>query len=413
MSELNKVTKPNVATRDLWQLAVVGDVDQLQDVLVRGAAINAVNAAGFTALMLTAYHGHLAMAEALIGQGADVNVGGRMTALKLADDAGHEEIVRLLIEHGAEKNQKSRPRAKAPVRAIQEDSVEEMSAPVVAETTPLPAKTVDEIPAPVMTPKAAASQVRTLQEPPEIWDIVHETPSHFDSQSALLGHLASPKALMLAALVFVIGGVAVLGFLNLGDLSSRTAAVSQSNNNAPATARAKPTTSRSSAATAQTKRSTLEVATSTTNAIVAPVQPDSGNQLTSKFTKQRNDSSAITPVAVPVASAVRTNTKTRHEDLAASAITNRTTLRRLNKPTLATSNSPADNRANTSRTDKKETTQTPRDSDAKSDSNKEADSTVHRPTNARAKEGDRAPNSEVVSPPKASSSPKPKVIPWP
>jgi hypothetical protein len=116
MSELSKAPKPNAATRDLWQIAVIGDADQLESLLTRNAAINEVNAAGFTALMLAAYHGHRTMAEALIKHGADVNAGsGSITALKLAEDAGHHEMATLLIEQGAQRNQK-RARAKTPVR---------------------------------------------------------------------------------------------------------------------------------------------------------------------------------------------------------------------------------------------------------------------------------------------------------
>ncbi len=413
MSELGKA-KPNVATRDLWQLAVAGDASQLEEVLSRGADIDAANAAGFTPLMLASYHGHQEMTEALIKQGADVNAGsGRITALKLAEDAGHEEIVRLLIAHGAQKNQKSRPKLKAPVRLMQEDAVEEIPEAVIPETTASPVTAVEEIPAHAMKPRASAPQVRTLQEPPEIWDIVHETPSHFDSRSALLGHLASPKSLMLAAVVFVVGGGVVLGFLNLGDLSWSPATVSQSNDNAKPIAHAKPITSRLSATPAQTKRSTLEVATSTTNAIASRVQPDSANQVTSKFIKQRNDSSSNAPVGVPVASAVGAKTKTRHEDSVGSAVADRAALRRSDKSTRSKSNSSADNTANISRTDKKETTQTSQSSDSKSDTGKEGDGSLRRAPSARAKEPDRTSNSEVISPPKASSSPKPKVIPWP
>ena len=417
MSELNKAeTKPNAATRDLWQIAVAGDAAQSADVLARGADINAANPSGFTALMLAAYHGHCAVVETLIELGADVNAGGGMSALKLAEDAGHEEIVRLLIAHGAQRNQRSR--AKAPIRLIQEEMLEEMPEPAITPKASAPQKTLEEISEPAAAPVSKTPEVRTLHEPPEIWDIVHETPSHFDSRSALLGHVVSPKSLILVAVVFVVGGAAVLAFFKLGDLSWSTAAVSQANDNAKMMERAKPSSSRASnTSSTQVGRGATIMSAASNTTTVLRAQPSPANKTTPAPSQQRTDSAAIIATGMPVASSARSagqnSVKTRSQNVAASAAANRGSLRRPDKATLGTSNSQIDNTANASRTNNKETTPTFQASDSKSDNGKEGNGAVSPSSNARAKEADRAPSSEVVRPPRASSSPKAKVIPWP
>jgi len=80
-----------------------GDLHAVQTALDSGAAINAVNAAGATALLLAAEYGHLALCRHLIDRGADLEVRSRhgVTALYMAVHGGHRRIVRLLLKHGA------------------------------------------------------------------------------------------------------------------------------------------------------------------------------------------------------------------------------------------------------------------------------------------------------------------------
>ena len=57
-----------------WELAIKGgDVEVVRDLLDRGADVNARDRYGQTALMLAAHGGHRAIVEALIAHGANLN----------------------------------------------------------------------------------------------------------------------------------------------------------------------------------------------------------------------------------------------------------------------------------------------------------------------------------------------------
>ena len=70
--------------------------------------INAKNKDGETALMLASSEGHLEIVKLLIEKGADVNVKNEdgKTALTLASRYGHLEVVKYLVENGADVNSK-------------------------------------------------------------------------------------------------------------------------------------------------------------------------------------------------------------------------------------------------------------------------------------------------------------------
>src|SRR6185503_18180664 len=99
------VAVPNAATRELWRIAESGAIDELEDVLPQ-ADINARNEHGMTALMRAAYHGRVQMVRVLLEQGADPNVSrnDNFTALSLAAFFGHAEIVDILMQRGANTN---------------------------------------------------------------------------------------------------------------------------------------------------------------------------------------------------------------------------------------------------------------------------------------------------------------------
>jgi uncharacterized protein len=95
---------------DRFEASIVGDVNRLAKLLdePNTEPIDQRSADGFTALHLAAFFGRLGAAQELLDRGADANSWAtgsiHVQALHSACAAGHEEIARLLIEHGAEPN---------------------------------------------------------------------------------------------------------------------------------------------------------------------------------------------------------------------------------------------------------------------------------------------------------------------
>jgi ankyrin repeat protein len=59
----------------------------------------------WNALHLASLHGHEAIVKMLLENGADVNAkGGNDSALQMASSKCHEAIVKMLLEHGADVN---------------------------------------------------------------------------------------------------------------------------------------------------------------------------------------------------------------------------------------------------------------------------------------------------------------------
>lgn len=70
-----------------------------------GAAVNATNASGRTALHNAANGGHLSCVQYLVSKGAEINLTDsklRLTALHLSAAAGNDKIISCLIENGAD-----------------------------------------------------------------------------------------------------------------------------------------------------------------------------------------------------------------------------------------------------------------------------------------------------------------------
>ncbi|HKS11314.1 MAG TPA: ankyrin repeat domain-containing protein [Pyrinomonadaceae bacterium] len=229
MSAIKKIDYlPDAATLDLWRIAENGDVDELASVLPRVRDINARNEHGVTALMRAAQYGHVKMVRALLERGADANIkrNDKFTALALAAFFGHTEIVRALMEHGADSQASTRsdtsPHMWATARTFNEvvDQLEKPTLPQrtqepVAKPVPAPIRAVPAAvppPAPVSTAPVTravmkAAEVRTLKDPPEIWDLVHEAPrGGFNARSAFLTRLKAIKT----GLAFRIAAIAIL-----------------------------------------------------------------------------------------------------------------------------------------------------------------------------------------------------------
>ena len=195
----------NTPRAELLRVAESGDVDELLRLLPRVDDINARNRHGMTALMKAAFFGHEPMVRALLQHGADPNLtrNDRFTALALAAFFGHGETVKTLIEFGAQTEAVTRAGASARTwaRARTFDEVArclETHAPKPVRATPTP---VRHPPTPVAV---APLEVKTLHDPPEIWDLVHEVPRNFNPRSAFIARITSMKG------TFALGACAVV-----------------------------------------------------------------------------------------------------------------------------------------------------------------------------------------------------------
>ena len=208
-------TKPTSANHNLWQIAKQGDVIELEQALARGADVNACNNLGLTPLMMAAYHGQTAMVKSLVEHGADINAvdNGGLTAAMLAEDSDHAEVVRTLVALGV----KRRPAVSQP----------ESSAVSLAKS-----ESADAIDDPQEISKPKDPVVRTLGEPPEIWDLVQETRSEFRPSSSLTERLFKLHPLVLTGILVVIGCGVGIFFAALGTGTTTATLTPQTDHNA-------------------------------------------------------------------------------------------------------------------------------------------------------------------------------------
>jgi hypothetical protein len=197
---------------ELWRAAEIGEVEALDQIFLRRVDVNARNKHGMTALMRAAYHGHEGMVRTLLQHGADPNLSrnDKFTALALAAFFGHTGTVRILIEHGAKREVITRCGASAHTWATArtfDEAARYLVSPKLAPAPVIsfaPAPAPAPVSAPVSAAPASVSEIRTLKDPPEIWDLVHEVPRDFNAGSAFVTRLKSTKT------TFVVGVVAVL-----------------------------------------------------------------------------------------------------------------------------------------------------------------------------------------------------------
>ncbi|MBR5598551.1 MAG: ankyrin repeat domain-containing protein [Alphaproteobacteria bacterium] len=85
-------------------------VEEIKELVIKGADVNAKEEDGWTALMSASRFGRKEIAELLIENGADVNAKDKYdwTALMHASYKGNKKVVELLIENGADVNAKSK-----------------------------------------------------------------------------------------------------------------------------------------------------------------------------------------------------------------------------------------------------------------------------------------------------------------
>ena len=205
--------------------------------------------------------------------------------------------------------------------------------------------------------------VRTLHDPPEIWDLVHETRTEFHPRSAFVAHLTSVNPLVLAAIALIIVGGAVFGFMKIRGRSESAPAASsvraEESNPKPASS-AQVTVPNTTASPPNQQTTNTPASTDITgssvepNTTVAAPTAVSGKRFASKPSRQSPTSSGSTG-SVTVAGTVN------------------------NQQSIG----------------------------PKSDNEKRADATVAK------KESDKAPTPQLIAPAKGSPSPRGKVIQWP
>ena len=214
----NTENKQDAATLALWSAAEAGDFGEVEAVLASVADVDARNEHGVTALMRAAQRGHARVVRLLLMHGADANIirHDKFTALSLAAFFGYTDVVRVLMEHGADLKASTRndtsPHMWATARTFNEvvDQLkhpapprdDERSVPAVERFAPA----TTPIATPVPPGRVTSAIVRTLKDPPEIWDLVHEEPTGFNASSTFMDHLHS----MRRGLLFRLATVAVL-----------------------------------------------------------------------------------------------------------------------------------------------------------------------------------------------------------
>jgi hypothetical protein len=247
---------------------------------------------------------------------------------------------------------------------------------------------------PPATPAGKDSKVRTLSEPPDIWELVHETRTEFKPGSAFVGHLKA-HPLMLLVVLLVVGAGGVFGVMKFRGWSE-----------SPTTAPPAPAETSKSVVTPPPTQPNQTLANQSINKAPAPAEPvvrtvdepktapaappalsetkvSAGSSGSKVIDKPGPQSSTNSTKATGEPVAARNKEKTRPSKLTTAA-----------SPTTVRTNDRDDNQG----------LFTPA---PKPDKQQAVNPTVTR------KEPDKASSPQLIAPPKASATPKPKVIPWP
>ena len=240
------------------------------------------------------------------------------------------------------------------------------------------------------TQMGESPKVRTLHEPPDIWELVHETRVEFKPGSAFVGRLKALHPLAIALILLIIGGGAVFGFMKLrARPENHTAAPTVQTQSSkpkivfgPQSTESNRTVSGSdkpsNSAPARVEPETRKIEEPKTAIAVPPAPPASE----APARPRRDPPNAITAKGATVAA-------TRPRDKARSA-----TVTKAGSTTV-------------NRTDNKNGGQGSTAFAPKSDKEKSAGST------AAKKPTDKALSPQLIAPARTSPTPKAKVIDWP
>ena len=266
------ITRTNESTEQLWQIAESGELTELEAILKKGADVNGCNCNGVTALMRAASAGHHDMVRDLLEHGADIDAhrDDGFTALLLATFFGHAETVRVLVDHGASLDKTTRcgnaAEDWAKARAF-EDIASYLHDARRIRRTPAPPFFKQNIERPVTKPvvvegvfsdqirkssveptfesepevqqlEVKTPEVRTLKDPPEIWELVHSAPPEFNPGTAFISRATSSwtNRILFGLLLCLIAGASIFAILRFRNApKAATANPAQAGQTAPAT----------------------------------------------------------------------------------------------------------------------------------------------------------------------------------
>jgi ankyrin repeat protein len=116
----------DMSTRNLHQAAAQGDVATISKLIAAGAAIDARDEGGRTALLVATHANRIEAARALIEAGADVNAKDAIndSPYLYAGARGHLEILRMTLAHGADLKSTNRYGGTALIPACERGHVE-------------------------------------------------------------------------------------------------------------------------------------------------------------------------------------------------------------------------------------------------------------------------------------------------
>jgi len=112
---------------DLLKAVEDGDVEAAQNAMKNGADVDAEVIDGdmkdWTVLMVAAFYGHADVIKLLLDHGADVNAKTSKGSTALMAAAEHVDVVKLLLDHGAEVNAKTSKGSTALMNAVRNANV--------------------------------------------------------------------------------------------------------------------------------------------------------------------------------------------------------------------------------------------------------------------------------------------------